>query len=296
MKITFKKALATIAMFGLLGSFALNVNAAAINMAAGDSAVYNDETDTVTVNIALKDFASDNLSTLRIVNGNTSATVANTTVAQVTANNNGSFVVTNATELNGLTDGIYSVSFVTVGGDFGSATFTVGSADQIIVTANVLPILSMKVTGGAVAFGDLVADTAVTSVTTTAIAVNTNAANGYTMQVANSGLKDAVNSTEIESATASENLSSGYGYGINATIDAGATVDTKSSTAGTVDGNFNGGGQIVSGMSSTPATLSSSTGPVSAQTTTVSYHTRISALQETGNYTDTITYSITGAF
>jgi hypothetical protein len=44
------------------------------------------------------------------------------------------------------------------------------------------------------------------------------------------------------------------------------------------------------------ATLSSSTGPVSAQDTVVTYYTRISALQATGNYADTITYSITGSF
>jgi hypothetical protein len=85
----------------------------------------------------------------------------------------------------------------------------------------------MKVTGGAVAFGDLVADTATTAGTTTTISVNTNAASGYNMQVANSGLVDGGN--EIPAATTAENLSTGYGYGINATVSAGATVDAVAS-------------------------------------------------------------------
>ncbi|MCP4520712.1 MAG: hypothetical protein GY827_03305 [Cytophagales bacterium] len=153
----------------------------------------------------------------------------------------------------------------------------------------------MKVTGGAVAFGDLVADTATTSGDTTTISVNTNAANGYIMQVANVGLIDGGN--QIADAATAENLSTGYGYGINATVSAGASIDSKSSAAGTVDAAFDGADNTdVSGMSTTPATLSTATGPVSGQDTVVTYYTRISALQETGNYTDTITYSITGSF
>lgn len=290
MKITFKKALAITAMFGLLGGVALNVNAAAITI---DSVVYNDGTDTITVTDAGKNYSSDNITTLRVTDEN-AVTIAGVDVSDVSANNNGSFVVTDLINLDGLTSGIYSVAFITASGDFSSATFTIGTADQIVVSANVLPILSMKVTGGAVAFGDLVADTATTAGTTTTISVNTNAASGYNMQVANSGLIDGSNT--IPAATANENLSTGYGYGINATVNAGATVDSVASAGWTIANAFLGVDNTnVSGMGGA-ATLSSSTGPVSAQNTVVTYYTRISSLQATGNYTDTITYSITGSF
>lgn len=291
MKITIKKALATIAMLSVLGGFAFNVNAAAINV---DSVVYDDGTDTITVTDADKDFSTDVLTTFRVTDQDGS-TVAGIDVSDVTEAN-GSFTATNVA-IDGLADGIYSIAFVTTNGDFSSEIFVVGNANEVTVTANVLPILTMKLTGGAVAFGDLVADTATTSANTTDIEVDTNAANGYTLQVANSANGLYNGTTSIAAAGTKEDLSSGYGYGINATVDAGATIDSVASATATINTTlFDGGAQIASGMSSTPATLTSSTGPVANQTTTVSYHTRISALQETGNYTDTVTYSLSGSF
>lgn len=289
MKITIKKALATIAMLGVLGGLAFNVNAAAITV---DSVSYNG-TDTITVTDAGKDYTGDVLTTFRVTDQD-GATVAGIDVSDVTEAN-GSFTVDVTAESGTLNvAGVYSIAFITTNGDFSSATFVTGNANEVQVTANVLPILTMKLTGGAVAFGDLVADTAATAGTQTAIEVDTNAANGYTLQVASTDFVDGAN--QIPHAGVDEDLSSGYGYGINATVDAGATIDSVASATATVDANFDGGAQIVTGMSSTPATLTSSTGPVANQTTTVSYHARISALQETGNYTATTTYSLTGSF
>lgn len=290
MKNTIKQITSGLVLAGVLGSLAINVNAAALNV---DSVVYDDGADTITVTDAGTDFTGDLITTLRVTDSS-AATVAGVDVADVTEAN-GSFTVLDAVNLNGLATGIYAVSFVTAGGDFGSATFSVGNADQIQVTANVLPILSMNITGGAVAFGDLVADTPATAGTQTTIAVNTNAANGYTIQVANLGLLDGAN--QIPDAGANENLTTGYGFGVNASVDAGATIDLKTSAAATIAAAYVGADNTnVSGMSTTPATIASATGPVATQTTTVTYHTRVSALQETGNYTDTITYSITGSF
>lgn len=284
MKNTFKKIVSLTALMGLL--LTLNVNAAALTI---DSVALSGTNLTVTD--ADKDFTGDVVTTLRVTDQD-AATVAGIDVSDVTEAN-GSFVVADAA-LGTLANGVYSVSYITTSGDFSSATFTVGNADQIVVTANVLPILSMKVTGGAVAFGDLTADTVATAGTNTTITVNTNAANGYTMQVANTGLVDGSNT--IPAAAANENLTTGYGYGINASVNAGATIDTKASAAATIAAAFVGTDNTnVSGMGGAQ-TLTSSTGPVSAQDTTVRYHTRISALQETGNYSDTITYSLTGSF
>ena len=62
MKITIKKALASIAMFSVLGWLAFNVNAAAITV---DSVAYNG-TDTITVTHTTKDYTLDLLTTFRV--------------------------------------------------------------------------------------------------------------------------------------------------------------------------------------------------------------------------------------
>jgi hypothetical protein len=291
MKITIKKALATIAMLGVLGGLAFNVNAAAQNSTSSF-----DGSNTITVTVpGVADFTADVLTTLKVTDQDGTG-LTNVDVADVTENANTTFTV-NTTDHGALADGIYSVSFITTAGEFGSSIFVVNNANEVTVTANVLPILTMKLTGGAVAFGDLVADTVTTSANTTDIEVDTNAALGYTLQVANSANGLYNGTTAIAAAGTKEDLSSNYGYGINATVDAGATIDSVASATATINATlFDGGTQIASGMSSTPATLTSSTGPVANQTTTVSYHTRISALQETGNYTDTVTYSLSGSF
>lgn len=286
-----KKALAGMTMLSVFAGVALNVNAAAIQV---DSVTYNG-TNTITVADADKDFSSDAVTTFRVTDqdGNTVSGIDATDVTE----SNGSFSVDVTAEAASLAvAGIYSVSFVTTNGDFSSATFTVGGADSVVVSANVLPILTMKVTGGAVSFGDLVADTATTSTTNTTVTVDTNAANGYILQVANTGLVDG-SGNEIPAADTLEDLSvaSNYGYGINATVNAGDTIDTVASAGATVDANFAGAGQVATGMG-TAANLTTATGPVANQATTVSYHAKVSSLQATGNYTDTVTYSITGSF
>jgi hypothetical protein len=119
MKITIKKALATIAMLSVLGGLALNVNAAAIDV---DSVVYDDGTDTITVTDAGKDYTGDVLTTFRVTDQD-GATVAGISVADV-SEANGSFTATNVA-IDALADGVYSIAFITTNGDFSSAIFVV---------------------------------------------------------------------------------------------------------------------------------------------------------------------------
>jgi len=49
-------------------------------------------------------------------------------------------------------------------------------------------------------------------------------------------------------------------------------------------------------MTNSGSNLSSAPGAVIDQVTTVTYKAKIDALQETGTYTDTVIYSLTGAF
>jgi hypothetical protein len=97
----------------------------------------------------------------------------------------------------------------------------------------------MKVSGGA-AFGDLVAGT-ISTATTTAITVNTNASAGYQLSVANStnGLNKGSAATEDVIAAVAVNstdYASNFGYGIQATVAAGSAGAAGGvSAAGAVD-------------------------------------------------------------
>jgi hypothetical protein len=219
MKITIKKALATLAMLSVLGGLALNVNAA-----AQTSTSSFDNVNTITVTVAgVADFTADVLTTLKVTDQD-GAGLTGVDVADVTENADTTFTV-NTSDHGVLATGIYSVSFVTTNGEFGSSIFIVGNANEVTVTANVLPILTMKVNGGA-AFGDLVAGTIATA-TTTAITVNTNASAGYQLSVSNSvnGLNKGSAATEDVIAAVTGNstdLSANFGYGIQATVAAGS--------------------------------------------------------------------------
>ena len=157
----------------------------------------------------------------------------------------------------------------------------------------------MKVSGGA-AFGDLVAGT-ISTATTTAITVNTNASAGYQLSVANStnGLNKGSATEDVIAAVAvnSTDLASNFGYGIQATVAAGsAGAAGGASAAGAVDWAYALTAEVVSPMTDGGTNLSSAPGAVIDQVTTVTYKAKIDALQETGAYTDTVIYSLTGSF
>lgn len=292
MNSTFKKALATIAMLSLLSGFALNVNAA-----AQTSTSVFDGSNTITVTVpGVAVFTSDVLTALNVTDQD-GTSLTNVDVADVTENGDTTFTV-DTTNHGVLATGIYSVSFITTAWEFGSSIFVVGAANEIQVTANVLPILSMKVTGSAV-FGDLVAGNIATA-TTTAITINTNASAGYQLSVANStnGLNKGSNPEDkIAPVTANTDLSAAYGYGIQAVIAAGSAGSAGGASAtGVVGGDYNYSNDTVSPMTNVGTSLSSAPGAVIDQITTVTYKAKIDALQETGNYVDTVTYSVTGAF
>lgn len=294
-----KKIIAMIAVISMIMGITASVNAAVL---PANTLSVDVSGDNITVNATGKDFSADNVSALTIYDNG--AAVANIDVADVTANNNGDFVFSVAADATGsfavAQNKTYAIEFATVGGDTGIASYV---TDRTVnVTANVLPILSMALANTSIDFSDLVVDTAKTAGSATTITVNTNADNGYSVQVSNLGLIDVTDpANSIADAAANTDLTDGnsYGYGINATIDNAGDNDFGSlvSADGTIQGNFNGTDDTkVTGMSTTDAELVSANGPVSGQVTTVSYYSKISALQTAGNYSDTITYTLTGKF
>lgn len=176
-------------------------------------------------------------------------------------------------------------------------TVSVGdTTNNVQVKAQVLPILTMGIVWQTIDFGTLEANVLKTSSTTTALTINTNAALGYILKVQNSWLKDWTK--EIPAATASEDLAwgSNYWYGIQASAAAWQTIDSVNSASVSVAPNYAWTWNVVSWLSTTATTLATSAWPVANQVTTVTYKAKVSPLQPTWNYTDTVTYTVTWSF
>lgn len=280
-----KKIIAIISVIAMMIGLTASVNAAKLTV---DSASISG--NNITVVDADQDYTGVTFDRLSIYkNGSaTAVTGVNNTHAGTLAN--GSFVIdASGAPANTFDDGEFVIYFEINGSDNGTVSFSVG--DTVQVSAVVLPILTMALTNANISFGDLVADTAKAGDLATTITVNTNAASGYAVQVANAGLSDGSNS--IADAGNNVDLTSVYGYGINAS----AVNGDAGSAAASIDSKYVGVDNTnVSGMSTTAGNLVSANGPVASQVTTVNYHTRVSALQEAGNYSDTVTFTITGSF
>ncbi|MDD2516499.1 MAG: hypothetical protein PHF26_04770, partial [Candidatus Gracilibacteria bacterium] len=184
-----KKIIASLSVVTLLAMNVLSSTVSAAGIAV-DSATYDDGTDTITVTDAGKNYIGDNVTTLVV------KTPAGTPIVGVDATDvteaNDSFAITDVA-LDALVAGIYSVSFVTTAGDFSAVTVNIGNANQVAVTARVLPTLTLSVANPTVALGALSVAGAVSSATDPAATVTTNAVHGLTLTVAsaNHGLTSA---------------------------------------------------------------------------------------------------------
>lgn len=301
----FNKVVAGLSALAIIAASTLTTNAAAL---ADVTATYNTGDDTVTVaTTTTVDFAVDTVATL-VIADNAGNSVVDTSDSVLDTSTTDTFIITDA-ELAGLAAGEYTVSVVTTGGEFGSAVFYKGGANQVNVSANVVPVLAMDVTNTDVSFGDMVADQVATGNNTTAITVDTNAVSGYVLSVQNVGLYEDKDSsgtlnagdlviTAVDSIEEDLSQAGNYGYGINASVDNlnDTDIDGRVSADGTVHADYDGAADAVSALTTSAKELVRSNGAVANQTTTVTYKAKVSALQEAGNYSDVITYTITASF
>lgn len=192
----------------------------------------------------------------------------------------------------------YSVSFNTsdsagVGLDFWAIVPSNGTANQVTVSATVVPTLSMQLSNSSINFGQLIPDVAKQAwlgvspdtPATIDILVKTNGSAGYALSASNLWLKDWVK--EILPVGANADLTNGatYWYGTNASITGVGTVSARYVGANNTN---------VSGVNGT--TVASSTGPTAWDTVNMRVYSKISNVQAAGNYVDTVTYTLTGTF
>lgn len=300
MKTTFKKVLSILSITALVAAnstFAVN---AGLTVA---STTYNDGTDTITVTVTWKDFTSDNVSTLVLKTSGWVA-VANVDVADVTEAN-GSFDVTDATNLDWLAAGNYSVSFITVAWDFGAAMVHVGNANDVTVSATVAPTLSMSLNSQSVTFGVLNPTGDNASTTDTQVTLSTNARSGLAVSAASIGADSSTTTnalgmagtTNVIAWLASETNPAAF---VDSTEYFGATLAVNAPTAWAAlvaNNNFSSANNgTADRANAVDGTLATTTGPTDAARLDVTYHAWITNVTAAWSYSSTVTYTVTGNF
>ncbi len=211
MKANLKKSIALASALAVVAVSTLSVYATntAIN---GATASYSTTTVTVT-NTAAFTNGSNEITFATIKNLDGTATTGGLTLTPSGAGTNDTSVLTISADPSTTDDNkVLVISFVTATGDFGTAQLTVGTPanNTVSVTANVVPTLSLTLSGTTVALGALDSSTVVTAATHPTATVRTNAIGGFNLLVAssNNGLHSTSANYTISGATA--NSSEGY--------------------------------------------------------------------------------------
>jgi len=277
------------------------VNAAGI---AVDSAVYDDGTDTITVTDADKDYTVDDVASWSVVTSIGTA-VASGDSTEVTEAN-GSFVITDAVNFDGLVTDTYTLSFSTVSGDFSAVIVAVGAANQVQVTATVEPVLTFGVAGGDVDFGSLNPTGDNTAAGQTTISFVSNATSGIVISGsavgadsgATAGALGISGSTSVIAAIGSETDPAAYN-------DAAEYFAVELNTLNATDGSIlasndfsvgdDGTADRANDLDGATALVNSNSTPVDGSFN-VEYHIGTIPTTDAGAYAGTITYTAVPTF
>lgn len=261
-----------VSVYDVTAAWAVNLDGASVTAA---SSVIGDQLDaTITESDSGNDVRMD-LSALAAVGLN------DTFVLDLDAND---FVATNTYRVMVRT---YDASSVLV--DV-TTTLVLGSDNQVNVSATVIPTLTFAITNGNVDFGELTPWTAKTAATTPTIDVTTNAVGGYdvTLTSANWALMHSNTIDTINSATADLAVAAKW-YGIQAASSGGWTPTIVAPYTGLAGDN-------VGRLQNTAQALFGNTAPTNNDQITLTLKAKADATTPAGDYSDTLTFTVTGNF
>ena len=249
-----------------------------------------------------------------------------TTAGTLDTTNDFEIVIGNANQLTTPSDaGNYTLNIVTSAGDYGAVLQYVGNANQVLVTALVPTALTFTIRNSADTadlppgtspgpricdMGELIIDTTPAGPATNAcqyrLRIGTNAVGGFTAQYSSNsadttggGFERLAASTTVNIANQpggniGDPLSTNTGYGVQLTP---GTSISRGTTFGAITGNF------FTVTADTATTMIYSAGPVAPATSPdltgtslLTHGARINIGQATGNYSHTITYTVTATF
>lgn len=264
--------IATMTIFGIVALNTISVNALWLSVSTTS---YNDPTDTISVVVAWKDFTSDNIATW-ILKSSAWTTITSWNSVEV-VESNGSFDITTI-NLNWLVSDTYSISFTTVSGDISSAIVSVWNANQVIVNARVAPTLSFNLSSNSINLWTLNNDW-VTYTEGNITATTSSNAQWWAVVT--------FNSTWLADATINKSIGNLVRGGTTATSDLSDTYKFA------IDG-------VVSWVSSNVALswnpVYSTLIPVANASSVVHIWAVAWPITEAGNYSDTITFTVTWTF
>lgn len=212
-------------------------------------------------------------------------TTANTISVTVTDDGTaGTDIVTLTISNNALqapASGIGSFGVSTSVGDTGAVLIYVANANQVAVTATVLPTLTLAINNGPIAFGTL----ATGAFTTDSVTVDyaTNAATGMTVSMAATGLKTATSEIGVQNLDSTASNESGfYKVSTNASPVFTSTDSAVSAAAG-------------ADVRATQ-TLFTASAPATVTAAPVTLGAEITAATPAGSYADVLTFTATASF
>lgn len=319
----FKKVVAGLSALTILAASTLNVNAANISdvtvntdndVAANEvvtsiaftpaTALVDGDSFIVTYDADMVDtsFADANVTAVSNGDGVFAATVDTTNnlinVAVTTAGTTPAATVTLTLDANLVAPATADiVSFGVIhGGDTGVSTVYVENENDVVVTANVLPVLTMVIDNATVDLGNLSSSQVEDSDSDTSITIATNANGGYILSAEATEFTGAATSNVIPFVTRAAQAINTEGFSIDATVTKDAAGDVTVNGDG--DATANGGEGVAStfAVSDTTANLVESDGTTDGDVIAVNYAASISAVTEADNYSTTVTYTLTGRF
>lgn len=264
------------ALAGALAIVAMNVIPATVSAAAVNNGVAAIATDNITITSASIAGATVTVAVRKdgaAVPGVT-ATIAGNVITVVDPDGNVG---------GGVDAGYYVITFNTDTGVFGSATLDNSSTyNKVNVTATVVPTLSLLVATTNASLGVLSPGTFTATPVNVNLTYSTNAKSGLSVAMASTGLKDAaadheINQTKISAVATNDGY---YEYitaaGANAAVLGAQGVGTA--------------------VGSTQVVVPSTGVPVNGGVTNVKVGAQITNTTVAGNYTDTLTFTVTGTF
>ncbi|MCK9272249.1 hypothetical protein M0P65_01765 [Candidatus Gracilibacteria bacterium] len=287
----FRKVVAGASAIAILTMNMINftANAAAINNA---TAVVTPATDVVVTSAGSFAGATTCTATIVMTNaGGANSNVALTGPCTVTDNNTLTLPSTNVAA-----NQYYTITFSADNGTFGSATAG-DTTNNVVVSARVLPILSMAISNSTVDLGVLSALAPTDSTTDTTVTVATNANGGYVVSAAASNFVGATTGNVIPFRTRAAQLAGTEGFSIDvASVGQGANgTSTIAATAGLdVASTY-----AISGVASSIAAANGGVGTpgtTDGDTFVANYEANISPVTEADNYSTTVTYTVSGTF
>lgn len=192
----------------------------------------------------------------------------------------------------------YTIAFSTTNNVFG--TTTAGSTtNNVVVSARVLPILTMAISNATVDLGVLSALAPVDSTTDTTVTVATNAVGGYVVSAAATNFVGATTANVIPFVSRSAQANGVEGFSLDvASVGQGAngtsTIDATAGLGGVSTYAVANGAASIAGAS---AGLGASVaGTTDGDTFVVNYAASISPVTEADSYSTTVTYTVSGTF